>query len=48
MTYLWLALTGFEPDGYSGLFQRVFGSINYFWPLAFAWVYSKSEKELTE
>lgn len=34
--YLWLILTGFEPEGYSGLTQRIFGSINYAWPFMFA------------
>jgi hypothetical membrane protein len=42
--YIWLLLTGFEPEGYSGLFQRIFGSINFFWPLAFAWVYFESRE----
>ncbi len=42
MTYLWLALTGFEPEGYSGLFQRIFGSINFLWPLVFAVQYRRS------
>jgi len=46
MLYLWLLLTGFEPEGYSGLFQRVFGSINYLWPLAFAWIYFKTDTEV--
>lgn len=34
--YLWILLNGFDPEGYSGLTQRVFGSINYLWPLVFA------------
>lgn len=36
MFYLWLNLTGFEPEGYSGLTQRIFGSINFAWPFLFA------------
>lgn len=34
--YLWILLNGFDPDGYSGLTQRVFGSINFLWPFVFA------------
>ena len=41
VTYLWLALTGFEPDGYAGLFQRIFGSINYLWPFMASWTFSR-------
>lgn len=37
MVYLWLNLTGFEPEGLSGLTQRIFGSINFSWPLLFAY-----------
>lgn len=37
MFYLWLNLTGFEPEGFSGLSQRIFGSINFAWPLLFAY-----------
>lgn len=37
MLYLWLNLTGFEPEGYSGLSQRIFGSINFAWPFFFAY-----------
>lgn len=37
MLYLWLNLTGFEPEGYSGLSQRIFGSISYAWPFLFAY-----------
>ena len=43
MLYLWLALTGFEPEGYSGLFQRIFGSINYLWPLVFSWQFFRNK-----
>ncbi len=39
--YLWLLLNGFDPEGYSGLTQRIFGSINYLWPLVFAAQFSK-------
>ncbi|UTW56050.1 DUF998 domain-containing protein [Kordiimonas sp. SCSIO 12610] len=39
--YLWIALNGFDPDGYQGLTQRLFGSINYLWPLVFAHQYFK-------
>lgn len=34
--YIWLLLNGFDPEGYTGLTQRIFASIGYFWPLAFA------------
>ena len=33
--YLWILLNGFDPEGYSGLTQRIFGSINYLWPFIF-------------
>ncbi len=39
--YLWLLLNGFDPDGYQGLTQRVFGSINYLWPIVFAYQFFK-------
>ncbi len=35
MFYLWLLLNGFDPEGYSGLTQRIFASIGYLWPFAF-------------
>lgn len=31
--YLWLNLLGFDPEGYRGLTQRLFSSINSLWPL---------------
>lgn len=34
--YLWLILVGLDPEGYTGLTQRIFGSINFLWPLIFA------------
>lgn len=37
--YLWVLLNGFDPEGYSGLTQRVFGTVNFLWPLFFAWVF---------
>ncbi|MEO1481118.1 MAG: DUF998 domain-containing protein [Myxococcota bacterium] len=40
--YLWLLLNGFDPVGYSGLTQRIFGSISYAWPLIFAFKKSMS------
>ncbi|MEP3655963.1 MAG: DUF998 domain-containing protein [Litorimonas sp.] len=40
--YLWILLNGFDPEGYSGLTQRIFGSINYLWPFVFAWTYFRS------
>lgn len=43
--YLWLLLNGFDPEGYSGLSQRVFGSINFLWPLFFAIQFTKLEKQ---
>ncbi|TRD10562.1 DUF998 domain-containing protein [Erythrobacter insulae] len=42
MLYLWLALTGFEPEGFAGLSQRIFGSINFAWPLLFAYYFRGS------
>ena len=41
--YLWIMLNGFDPDGYSGLTQRIFGSISYLWPLVFAVVFLKTK-----
>jgi hypothetical membrane protein len=35
--YLWLNLLGFDPQGYRGLTQRLFSSINSFWPAFVAW-----------
>ncbi|MEM1052452.1 MAG: DUF998 domain-containing protein [Pseudomonadota bacterium] len=35
--YLWIILTGLDPEAYSGLTQRIFGSINFLWPLVFAY-----------
>lgn len=32
--YLWLNLTGNDPDAYRGLTQRIFSSINSLWPFA--------------
>lgn len=39
--YVWLLLNGFDPEGYSGLTQRVFGSINLLWPLIFVVQYTR-------
>ncbi len=39
--YLWLMLNGFDPEGYSGLTQRFFGSINFLWPLVFVLQHSR-------
>lgn len=39
--YLWILLTGLDPEGYAGLTQRVFGTINFLWPLVFAWQFGK-------
>ena len=47
MLYLWLALTGFEPEGYSGLFQRLFGSINFLWPFVFSWQFFRNREVTT-
>lgn len=35
--YLWLIMTGHDPEGYRGLSQRIFSSINSSWPLVVAW-----------
>lgn len=43
--HLWLLLNGFDPEGYDGLTQRVFGSINFLWPMMFAIHFSKLEKK---
>ncbi|MEO1610451.1 MAG: DUF998 domain-containing protein [Pseudomonadota bacterium] len=43
--YLWILLNGFDPDGYSGLTQRVFGIINLVWPLAFVFHLSRGIRE---
>ena len=40
--YLWILLNGFDPEGYSGLTQRLFGSIGYFWLLVFAMQFAKT------
>jgi len=41
--YLWLLLNGFDPEAYSGLTQRIFGTINYLWPLVFAFTYGRHQ-----
>ncbi|MEO0956803.1 MAG: DUF998 domain-containing protein [Pseudomonadota bacterium] len=41
VTYLWILLNGFDPEGYSGLTQRLFASIGYAWPLVFAWFHKR-------
>lgn len=35
-TYLWLNLVGADPQGFRGLTQRVFSSINSLWPFLVA------------
>jgi Protein of unknown function (DUF998) len=35
--YLWLNLLGLDPQNYHGLTQRLFSSINSFWPAFVAW-----------
>jgi len=42
LLYLWLNLTGNDPHGFSGLTQRIFSSINSFWPAAMAWLLLRS------
>lgn len=36
IAYLWLNLTGNDPEGYRGLTQRLFSSINALWPAVIA------------
>lgn len=43
--YLWLLLNGFDPEGYGGLTQRIFGSINFLWPMLFAIHFNKRQKQ---
>ncbi len=35
--YLWLNVTGNDPEEYRGISQRLFSSINSLWPLVVAW-----------
>lgn len=35
--YLWLNISGNDPDGYRGLTQRAFSSINSLWPAVIAY-----------
>jgi hypothetical membrane protein len=35
--YLWLNLLGLDPPAYRGLTQRLFSSLNSFWPAFVAW-----------
>jgi len=44
VSYLWILLNGFDPENYSGLTQRIFGSINYLWPFIFAIQLTKQAK----
>ncbi|QNG86238.1 hypothetical protein IMCGPPIG_01736 [Stenotrophomonas maltophilia] len=32
IVYLWLNVVGVDPEGYRGLTQRVFSSLNSLWP----------------
>ncbi|WP_152553491.1 DUF998 domain-containing protein [Erythrobacter longus] len=41
--YLWVILVGLDPEGYTGLTQRIFGSINFLWPLVFAYQSMKKD-----
>lgn len=43
-SHLWLMLAGFDPEGYAGLTQRIFGSITFCWPLAFAIQYARTKE----
>jgi len=43
--YLWILLNDFDPEGYSGLTQRVFGAINLFWPFSLALQVSQGRHE---
>lgn len=36
IVYLWLNVVGADPEGYRGLTQRVFSSINSLWPFLVA------------
>ncbi|MBS9727030.1 hypothetical protein, partial [Stutzerimonas stutzeri] len=36
VVYLWLNVVGADPEGYRGLTQRVFSSINSLWPFLVA------------
>lgn len=44
--YLWLNLTGFDPEAYRGATQRLFSSINSLWPFAISLWLVYREKEL--
>ncbi len=47
--YLWLNVTGFDPEGARGLTQRLFSSINSLWPAVIAMILvrqSHSEEKL--
>ena len=35
--YFWLNVTGNDPEGYRGISQRLFSSINSLWPMVVAW-----------
>ena len=36
IVYLWLNVVGADPDGFRGLTQRLFSSINSLWPFLVA------------
>jgi hypothetical protein len=36
IAYLWLNVVGADPDGFRGLTQRLFSSINSLWPFLVA------------
>lgn len=41
IVYLWINLTGNDPEGYRGLTQRIFSSLNSLWPFVFALRFNK-------
>jgi hypothetical protein len=44
VVYLWMNLTGSDPQSYRGMTQRVFSSINSLWPAYTAWIYAKASR----
>lgn len=45
--YLWLNVTGNDPEGYRGVTQRLFSSINSLWPMIVAWRVVASDRNQT-
>ncbi|MGB6318385.1 MAG: DUF998 domain-containing protein, partial [Litorimonas sp.] len=44
--YFWILLTGLDPDGYSGLTQRVFAAVAFLWVALFVRRWTRLPRDL--